>query len=315
MKKLISTVLFAVFGFVMISCDVFTTENPDDNPDKNPNQMHEIEALCNDFNVDMKILETLVNSIQTRDTVSQFSPLVEDGEEVGYIVTFVNAGTVIIRYGANSEYVPKLGFKCDDSDEYFWTIDGEWLLDDNGNKVPASGASAVVPQFKVEENYWCISFDGGENWIRLDKTIDDEQTINQIRIKNFVVRKAPVKGTLKVLRPTGELPNLYTYSEQNYIKDGITYIGAAIDDLKSLEISNNGGVIGFRVALEDLGNFVSNENIEVTYDGKLLSNISFLIFSFNFNNNSCSLETSFAYNNSLCALYNNTSIISLFIKY
>lgn len=172
MKKLISTVLFAVFGFVMISCDVFTTENPDENPDKNPNQMHEIEALCNDFNVDMKILETLVNSIQTRDTVSQFSPLVEDGEEVGYIVTFVNAGTVIIRYGANSEYVPKLGFKCDDSDEYFWTIDGEWLLDDNGNKVPASGASKVVPQFKVEENYWCISFDGGENWIRLDKTID-----------------------------------------------------------------------------------------------------------------------------------------------
>ena len=83
MKKLISTVLFAVFGFVMISCDVFTTENPDENPDKNPNQMHEIEALCNDFNVDMKILETLVNSIQTRDTVSQFSPLVEDGEEVG----------------------------------------------------------------------------------------------------------------------------------------------------------------------------------------------------------------------------------------
>ena len=135
-----------------------------------------------------------------------------------------------------------------------------------------------------EQNVWNIDVTQvNDIYMYLDKTIDDEQTINQIRIENFVVRKAPVKGTLKVLRPTGELPNLYTYSEQNYIKDGITYIGAAIDDLKSLEISNNGGVIGFRVALEDLGNFVSNENIEVTYDGKLLSNMGVTFEEISFN--------------------------------
>ena len=50
-------------------------------------------------------------------------------------------------------------------------------------------------------------------------------------------------------------------------------MGGVIDDLKSLEISNNGGILGFRVAVEELGNYISNEDEEITYDGKLLSNL------------------------------------------
>lgn len=135
-----------------------------------------------------------------------------------------------------------------------------------------------------EQNIWNIDVTQvNDLYIYLDKTIEDEQTINQIKIENFVVNKAPSKGSLKVLRPTGELPNLYTYSEQDYINSSITYLGAAIDDMKALEISNNGGVIGFRVALENLGNFISNENIEVTYDGKLLSNMGVNLEEISFN--------------------------------
>ena len=135
-----------------------------------------------------------------------------------------------------------------------------------------------------EQNIWNIDVTQvNDLYIYLDKTIEDEQTINQIKIENFVVNKAPSKGSLKVLRPTGELPNLYTYSEQDYINGSITYLGAAIDDMKALEISNNGGVIGFRVALENLGNFISNENIEVTYDGKLLSNMGVNLEEISFN--------------------------------
>lgn len=135
-----------------------------------------------------------------------------------------------------------------------------------------------------EQNIWNIDVTQvNDLYIYLDKTIDDEQTINQIKVENFVVNKTPSKGKLKVLRPTGELPNLYTYSEQDYINGSITYLGAAIDDMKALEISNNGGVIGFRVALENLGNFISNENIEVTYDGKLLSNMGVNLEEISFN--------------------------------
>ena len=135
-----------------------------------------------------------------------------------------------------------------------------------------------------EQNIWNIDVTQvNDLYIYLDKTIDVEQTINQIKVENFVVNKTPSKGKLKVLRPTGELPNLYTYSEQDYINGSITYLGAAIDDMKALEISNNGGVIGFRVALENLGNFISNEKIDVSYDGDLLSNMGVNLEEISFN--------------------------------
>ena len=53
--------------------------------------------------------------------------------------------------------------------------------------------------------------------------------------------------------------------------------------MKSLEISNNGGILGFRVAVEELGNYISNEDEEITYDGKLLSNLGVTVSEISFN--------------------------------
>ena len=134
------------------------------------------------------------------------------------------------------------------------------------------------------ENVWNIDVTQiNDLYIYIDKTIDDEQTINEIKIENFVINKTPAKGKLKVLRPTGDLSKLYTHSEQDYLDKSLTYLGAAIDDLKSLEISNNGGVIAFRVALEKIGTYISNDDEEITYDGKLLSNLGININEITFN--------------------------------
>lgn len=134
------------------------------------------------------------------------------------------------------------------------------------------------------ENIWNIGITQvNDLYMYIDKTIeDDEQTIKEIKIENFVINKAPSKGSLKVLRPTGEIANLYTHSHQDYLKDKIVYTGGIIDDLKSLEISNNGGILGFRVAVEELGNYISNEEEEITYDGKLLSNLGITISEITF---------------------------------
>lgn len=134
------------------------------------------------------------------------------------------------------------------------------------------------------ENLWNIGITQvNDLYMYVDKTIEDDQTIKEIRIENFIVNKSPVKGKLKVLRPTGELSNLYTYSEQDYLREGLVYTGGVIDDLKSLEISNNGGILGFRVSVEELGNYISNEDEEITYDGKLLSNLGVKLEEIQFN--------------------------------
>lgn len=137
------------------------------------------------------------------------------------------------------------------------------------------------------ENIWNIGITQvNDLYLYIDKTIeDDNQTIKEIKIENFVINKKPSMGKLKVLRPTGEIANLYTHSHQDYLNDKIVYNGGVIDDLKSLEISNNGGILGFRVAVEDLGNYVSNEDKEITYDGKLLSDLGVTVSEISFDMN------------------------------
>ena len=117
----------------------------------------------------------------------------------------------------------------------------------------------------------------------ISKTSESDLVLEEIRLENFRLTKYPQKGNVKLLRPTGELSNLYTYSEQNYLEESLIYKGNIIDDMKSLEISNNGGVLGFRFSLEDLGSYVSNDAAEITYDGKLLSNLGVNIEEIEFN--------------------------------
>ncbi len=124
------------------------------------------------------------------------------------------------------------------------------------------------------ENIWNINIkQANDLYFYIEKNETTEETIKQITIENFSLTKAPQKGEVTIYRPTGELENLYTYSEQNYLDESITYTGATIDDLKTLEIANTGGVIGYRVALNNLGNFISNDSTEITYNGTLLQNI------------------------------------------
>lgn len=124
------------------------------------------------------------------------------------------------------------------------------------------------------ENIWNINITQvNDVYVYIDKTEETSKTIKEIKFKNFKITSNPQKGTVKLLRPTGDLPNLYTYSQQDYINSEIVYQGAAIDDMKSLEIANNGGILSFRFSLNDLGSYISNENEEIIYDGNLLRNL------------------------------------------
>lgn len=135
---------------------------------------------------------------------------------------------------------------------------------------------STVDGNKVEDNrnLWNISLNQvNDFYIYIDPEKEGEsQTIKSITYDNFVIQKKDL-GEAKIYRPTGELNNLYNQSKQNYIGDKIVYLGDKIDDLKSLQVSNNGGVTGFRLALENLGNYVSNDDTEIVYNGSLLNKL------------------------------------------
>lgn len=110
-------------------------------------------------------------------------------------------------------------------------------------------------------------------YVYLDRKENEEGIIKSITFENFE-NKLDLEKEIKVYRPTGELEKLYTYSEEDYRNSSIVFNGSLIDDMKNLEISNIGGMCGFRVANENIGNFTSNEeDEEVIYDGRLLEKL------------------------------------------
>ena len=122
------------------------------------------------------------------------------------------------------------------------------------------------------QNLWDINLSQPNDiYVYIAEKNKSDETINNIIIDNFRINTKSEIGNLKILRPTGELKNLYQYSQQDYINDKIEYIGGSIDDLKILQINNKGGIIGFRAKLENIGKFTSNEEQEIIYDGTLLS--------------------------------------------
>ena len=91
-----------------------------------------------------------------------------------------------------SSSTPVIGVAQDTDGVYYWTLNGEWLLDDNGNKLPVSGKDGqngtngsngqdgqngkdgITPQLKIEEGYWYISYDNGATWTQLGKATGED---------------------------------------------------------------------------------------------------------------------------------------------
>ena len=149
-----------------------------------------LETLCTELNTNLTALSTLVQALQKGDYVVSFSPLIEDGEEVGYRIIFKESGVVDLYHGkdgadgADGEdgkdgengadgkdgETPVLGTKQDTDGAYYWTIDGEWVLDGEGNKIPLVTVGAT-PQLKIEDETWFVSYDDGKTWEELGAAV------------------------------------------------------------------------------------------------------------------------------------------------
>lgn len=130
------------------------------------NRVTTLEEQVKQANSDIKTLNLLVEALQKQVTVTSVT---ENSD--GYVIAFSDGKTATIANGQNGTNAPVVSVKQDTDGVYYWTLDGEWLLD-NGEKVRASakdgadGANAVSPQVRINESSkeWEISTDGGQSW-------------------------------------------------------------------------------------------------------------------------------------------------------
>ena len=145
-------------------------------------RIQRLEALCNKLNSNVEAIQTILTALEQNDYVTDIVKVMEDGVEVGYSITFAKGGTVTIYHGSNGAdgSAPKVSIRKAADGEYYWTADGEWMTDDEGNMIPASvpedsDGEYVTPQFRVSDGKWYVSYDNGNSWLEIAQDGDDAE--------------------------------------------------------------------------------------------------------------------------------------------
>lgn len=134
-------------------------------------RIQKLEEQCSKLNTNVESLHTMLMALQQNESVTDVSTIVENGIEVGYRITFSKFGTITILNGGNSN-TPMIGVKKHSDGLYYWTLNGEWITDEQGRMIVASVADSngnyIVPQFRITDGSWYVSYDNGKNWEKID---------------------------------------------------------------------------------------------------------------------------------------------------
>ena len=116
--------------------------------------------------------------------------------------------------------------------------------------------------FNVSEN--------NDIYIYLEKNSRYNKTeiIKDVTINNIKINKTDSIGETKIYKPVEDEKVMFKNTNENETEE-IVYTGEMESNIKQQKISNQGGIIAFRYAINNLSNYISNENEEVDY-GKLL---------------------------------------------
>ncbi len=225
MKKILLPVLMLL---ALVSCTKFDDSSIWEELKDHESRIIKLETLCNQLNTNITSLQTVVTALQENDYVKNIAPIMENGKEIGYTITFAKNGSITIYHGKDGNdgedgkdgengkdgingidgsngkdgLTPVIGVRKYTDGVYYWTLNGEWLLDDAGNKIPTTGKNGtdgsdgkdgvdgedgrdgangtdgkdgqdgedgITPQLKIEDDYWYISYDNGTSWQKLGK--------------------------------------------------------------------------------------------------------------------------------------------------
>ena len=157
----------------LLGCDKYDDSEVKSDIKDLKSRVEALEQQCKNMNANLTSLQAIVEAIQKQDGIVSVDEL-PGGQ--GYSVKFVSGKVIFLYNGRNGEdgVTPKISVRKDSDGKYYWTVDGEWLLVDGG-KVRADGddgadgKEGVTPQFKIEGDFWYVSYDNGKSWKKLGK--------------------------------------------------------------------------------------------------------------------------------------------------
>ena len=151
MKIALKTIITFIAGaFLLAGCSEYDDSTLTGRVDDLENRVSELEQYIEDLNNTIQGVSSIVRALQDEERVVSVEPLA-DG--TGYKIVFSDGSEATIKNGEE----PSIGIRQDTDGIWYWTVDGEFLLD-GSDKIPAINA----PEFKIEGGQLYYRINGGE---------------------------------------------------------------------------------------------------------------------------------------------------------
>ena len=228
-------------------------------------------VACTDYQSSIDELSQRVDGIDQRvtaqeglnDDIEAIKEIVDAQKQAGYITgvtetadgyqfTMSNGKVINVRNGRDGRdgtngtngqdgHTPVIGVSQDTDGNWYWTVDGEFLLDGSGNKVRANGIDGqngqdgVTPQIRVNSTtgLWEVSYDNGTTWTSLGVKAQGDE--GDAFFQNVVVGETEVTFTLADGTTTFTLPLMDTFKKVRDRVQSIVFIPENLDGMMTLQ--------------------------------------------------------------------------------
>ena len=121
--------------------------------------------------------------------------------------------------------------------------------------------------FKVSQN--------NDIYVYIEKNSGYGKTeiIDSVEINNIAINKQNETGETKIYKPVTDEKRMFINSQENEVTN-IIYKGELESNIKEQKISNQGGIVAFRYAINDISQYISEKDVEIDHSQLLkLTNI------------------------------------------
>lgn len=167
MKKILKTLCFIALPVLMGACDIRADLIGIQN------DIDDLRGQIDQMNNSVSSLRTLLEEVQRGGIISSLQVLTEGNDTTGYVLSFQDGRAITVHEGVDG-YSPRLSVREEDGN-WYWTLDGEWILDGDGKRIAAvarngvDGVDGLTPRLKIIDDFWYLSTDEGENWTQLGR--------------------------------------------------------------------------------------------------------------------------------------------------
>ena len=246
-------------------------------------------VACTDYQSSIDELSQRVDGIDQRvtaleglnDDIEAIKEIVDAQKQAGYITgvtetadgyqfTMSNGKVINVRNGRDGRdgtngtngqdgHTPVIGVTQNTDGNWYWTVDGEYLLDGSGNKVRANGIDGqngtngtngqngengqngqdgVTPQLRINPTtgMWEVSLDNGATWTSLGvKAQGEKGEDGDAFFQGVVVGETEVTFTLADGTTTFTLPLMDTFKKVRDRVQSIVFIPENLDGMMTLQ--------------------------------------------------------------------------------